>query len=146
MQHDYFSAYLAMYLEDVGRARELAARYADHSVDRWRNAFAAITSQLDEIEGEAAKVIDDDSRNEIQAKLAATQPNFDFKVEAKKVQLKYQNLEKVTVNYYLMDIELLFSRNPFVQKYTGSVFLCDSQPYGEARVARGRDQHRVCFA
>jgi hypothetical protein len=31
----------------------------------------------------------------------------------------YQNLERVRVNYYLMDIELLFSRNPFVQEYSG---------------------------
>jgi hypothetical protein len=39
-------------------------------------------------------------------------------VEAKKVTLNYQNLKQVQVNYYLMDIELLFSRNPFVQQYS----------------------------
>jgi len=40
-------------------------------------------------------------------------------VAAKRVTLNYQNLKRVQVNYYLMDIELLFSRNPFVQQYTG---------------------------
>jgi len=34
------------------------------------------------------------------------------------VKLNYQNLKDVLVNYYLMDIELLFSRNPFVQQYS----------------------------
>jgi hypothetical protein len=33
------------------------------------------------------------------------------------VQLFWQNLSAVRVNYYLMDVELLFSRNPFVQQF-----------------------------
>jgi hypothetical protein len=47
-------------------------------------------------------------------KLAASEANFEFKVEGKKVQVSYQNLAGCTVNYYPMDIELLFSSNPFV--------------------------------
>jgi hypothetical protein len=45
--------------------------------------------------------------------------SFDFKVESKEIALNYQGTEEVQVNYYLMDIELLFSRNPFVQQYSG---------------------------
>ena len=30
--------------------------------------------------------------------------------------MRYQNLEQVTINYYLMDLEMLFSRNPFMQQ------------------------------
>ena len=119
MQFDYAAAYIAMFLEDGGGARDIAARYADHPVDRWRNSFVAITAQLDEIESADAKVIDKENRTETQTNLAATQPTFDFKVESKKVNLNYQNLKSVSINYYLMDIELLFSRNPFVQQYTG---------------------------
>jgi hypothetical protein len=33
--------------------------------------------------------------------------------------VNYQNLDEIGVNYYQMDIELLFSRNPFVQQYSG---------------------------
>ena len=40
-------------------------------------------------------------------------------MEAKKVAVTYQNLTNLRVNYYLMDIELLFSRNPFVGQYSG---------------------------
>jgi uncharacterized protein (UPF0332 family) len=56
---------------------------------------------------------------EQQTKLASTEASFDFQVEAKKVTLNYQNLKQARVNYYLMDIELLFSRNPFVQQQSG---------------------------
>lgn len=119
MQYDYADAYTAMYLEDTARARAIAKRYADHPVDRWRNTFAAVTAQLDEIDGAATEVIDDEKQAQQQTKLAATEPSFDFTVEAKQVTLNYQNVKQVTVNYYLMDIELLFSRNPFVQQVSG---------------------------
>jgi len=118
LQYDYFAAYLDFYTDDHKLARKIAEKYADHPVDRWRNAFAQIAVQLDEIEGDAAEVTDKEDRTQQQTKLAASQPSFDFRVEAKEITIDYQNLRQVRVNYYLMDVELLFSQNPFVQKYS----------------------------
>ena len=118
LQHDYFAAYLDFYAEEPKLARKIVDRYADHPVDRWRNAFAQIAAQLEEIEGEDAQVTDEEDRTQKQTELAATQPSFEFEVEAKEIVLAYQNLDRVQVNYYLMDIELLFSQNPFVQQYS----------------------------
>ena len=64
--------------------------------------------------------VDLDDRDATQSILAKTEPTFDFTVESGKVDITYQNLKSVRVNYYEMDIELLFSRNPFVQRFTGS--------------------------
>lgn len=119
LQYDYFTAYLDFFTEDPQLAGPIAKRYADYPVDRWRNAFSAIQQQLDEIQGLANRVVDAEDRQQSQTGLAATEPNFEFKVEAKKIKLQYENLTKIRVNYYLMDIELLFSRNPFVQQYSG---------------------------
>ncbi len=119
MQYDYFTAYLDLLTDDHKLARGIAAKYANHPVDRWRNAFASVTTQLDEIDGAPVNIVDTEDRTQIQTKLAATEPAFDFTVEAKQVVLNYQSLDQVVVNYYLMDIELLFSRNPFVQQYSG---------------------------
>lgn len=119
LQHDYFTAYLDFYSDEPKQAGAIADKYADYPVDRWRDAFAAIAVQLDEIEGEAAKVIDEEDRDEVQAGLAATESSFEFDVESQQVTVNYQNLDEIGVNYYLMDIELLFSRNPFVQQYSG---------------------------
>lgn len=116
LQYDYFAAYLNLCRADVAAAREITKHYATHPVDRWRNAFVTIDRQLDEITGSDVEVLDPESRSQTQTQLASTAPAFDFKVEAKKVHLDYQNLDRVLVNYYLMDIELLFSRNPFVQQ------------------------------
>ena len=119
LQHDYFAAYLDFYTEDPQLAGPLAAKYADYPVDHWRKAFAALGQQLLEIQGQEATVVDAEDRLQSQTRLAATEPGFEFQVEAKKVRISYQNLAQVRVNYYLMDIELLFSRNPFVQQYSG---------------------------
>lgn len=119
LQYDYLAAYLDFFTDEHAKARGIAAKYADHPVDRWRNVFAAIVAQLDEAEGKAAKVADAEDRGQQQTQLAATEPNFDFQVEAKQIRLNHQNLDSVRVNFYLMDVELLFSRNPFVQQFRG---------------------------
>jgi len=116
LQYDYFTAYLDFYKSEPKAAREIAAKYAEHPVQRWREAFANMVNQADEIERqEAVKVADKEDRTQVQGAQAAAAPSFEFTIDAKQVKLNYQNISEVQVNYYQMDIELLFSRNPFVQ-------------------------------
>lgn len=119
MQYDYCAAYLQMFDGDLKQARAIAAKYTEYPVDRWRNTFATITAQLDEIEGKGGKVIDPNDRGQQQGNLAATEPGFEFVIDAKAINLTYQNLDSVKVNYYPMDVELLFSTSPFVQQSGG---------------------------
>lgn len=116
IQYDYMDAYLAFYLEDTTRAGEIAARYEGYPVERWDKVFATVRDQLAEIAGASGSVVDDQSHTQRQTALASTEPGFDFEVTGNQVTVTYQNLEDIQVHYYLMDIELLFSRNPFVQQ------------------------------
>ena len=50
---------------------------------------------------------------------ADAQPNFEFFVKDKSIQVDYANVDELVVNYYLIDLELMFSTNPFVQKFSG---------------------------
>ncbi|MEX2214586.1 MAG: hypothetical protein WD768_10685, partial [Phycisphaeraceae bacterium] len=121
VQYDLMATYLDFYSLDLKVARAMVEQYKNHPVDRWRELFVAAGKQLDEIQGGTAAVaaVDKDDRDQQQTALAATEPNFDFNVEAKKINITHQNLKQVRVNYYLMDVELLFSRNPFVQSFSG---------------------------
>ena len=119
IQYDYFAAYIDFYNATPKAAREIAAKYKDYGVERWRKLFAEVTGQLDQIEGKAPAVIDEENRLQKQTELAAKSPALDLKVENRKVSLQYQNLAEVTVNYYLMDLELMFSTSPFVQQQGG---------------------------
>ena len=119
LQYDYCAAYLDMFQDEPKLAPVLANKYAKYPVDRWRNAFAAVSSQLEEISGAKGRVIDPENREQRQAELAAKEAVFDFRVEGRNIVLNHRNLENVTINYYVMDIEFLFSRNPFVQEFSG---------------------------
>src|SRR5262249_43872972 len=115
LQYDYCAAYLDLYSDEPHRARAIAARYAAHPGDRWPSAFSTILHQLDEAEGKGPKVADADDRGQRQGELAATEPGFEFGLDGRRLRLTWQNLGEVRVNYYLMDVELLFSRDPFAQ-------------------------------
>jgi len=119
LQYDYFAAYLDFYTPGQDLARRVSARYADYPVEKWQSAFAAIAGQLDEIEGAAPGLTDTEDRDQLQTRLAHAEPAFDFSVEAKTISVDYQNVSRMRVDYYLMDLELLFSRKPFVQQHSG---------------------------
>jgi hypothetical protein len=125
LQYDYCAAYMDLFNDEHERARAIASRYLDYPVDRWRNVFTVLVNQLNEADGKGPKVlaagdgIGDPSRGQRQGQLASTEPAFDFTVDSRQIHLTWQNLNEVRVNYYLMDVELLFSRNPFVQEVGG---------------------------
>ena len=116
LQYDYLVAYVSLFRDDVATAREIASRHRAHPVDRWRKLFAAVGAVVDEADGGTVQVVDPEDRTHAQTELAASQPGFDFTVNGSSVVVTYQNLAEVHARYYLMDIELLFSRQPFVQQ------------------------------
>lgn len=115
LQYDYCDAYLDMYRADPKSAAEKAAVWADHPVPRWANRFQQILAQVDEINGASATTVDPKDNSEVQSKMAARAPSFDFEVENGVAKINFQNLDDLTVNLYEMDVELLFSRSPFAQ-------------------------------
>ncbi len=139
LQFDYLKVYADFAREHPEKARETATRHKDHPVDRWRNLFRAALAQIDEITGAVARVVDDKDRDQRQASLAATEPDFEFTVEGKTVSLTAQNLASLTVNYYRMDIELLFSRQPFVQQQSGQFAFIRPNRTDEVRVPAGKN-------
>ena len=115
IQYDYCDAYLDMYRENPNEAAAKAEKWADYPVDHWRNRFKHILAQVEEIRGGETETVDGEDNTQKQTELAAKSESFDFEIESGVAKLKYQNLDEVDVNFYEMDIELLFSRSPFAQ-------------------------------
>ncbi|MBI3725966.1 hypothetical protein HY251_18720, partial [bacterium] len=141
LQHDYLRAYLHFFSDDPRAARAVALPHADHPVDRWRNLFRNVLAQLDELEGGKTAVTDSEDRSQRQGKLAATEAAVELQVENKVVSLHYQNLEECVVNYYLMDIELLFSRQPFVQQQQAQFAFIKPNRSDVVRLPSGKNAH-----
>ena len=138
MHMDYMEAYAAFYRSEPKRALQIAKRYENHEVDRWRNRFAQIRAQAEEITGGKAVVVDKEDRDQLQARLADTAPSLDFKIEDRELIIASQNLKACEVNYYLMDIELLFSKKPFVQGIAGQFSVIEPNKRGTIELKSGK--------
>ncbi|HSD90428.1 MAG TPA: hypothetical protein VLB44_23030 [Kofleriaceae bacterium] len=115
MQHDYLAAYAACLTGNIPRARELTARWRELPVDRWRRRFEVLAAMLAELEGAATTVVDPRNREQQQSDLAAKQPTFDIAVDRDGVVIRQQHVASLELRFFEMDVELLFSRQPFVQ-------------------------------
>ncbi|MCB9872480.1 MAG: hypothetical protein H6837_21685 [Planctomycetes bacterium] len=120
IQYDYMRAYLDFFSPEHDQARTIAGQYRDYPVLRWRRLFAEIGQQLDEAGGKAVAKGDKDDRTRRQTELAAQEPALDIDIEAQKITLTHRNLDSCEVRYYKMDVEFLFSTQPFVQQGSGS--------------------------
>jgi hypothetical protein len=69
---------------------------------------------LDEVDGAAPITLDPRSRDQQQAELAARQPAFDLAADRDGVVVHSQHVAALELRFFEMDIELLFSRQPFV--------------------------------
>jgi hypothetical protein len=89
-------------------------------------------------------VADTEDRDQHHTRLASKETSFDFNIESREVTIQYQNLTHCRVNYYPMDIELLFSRNPFVKQDTG--YFTYIRPNHSQSVELPKGQSRLAFA
>lgn len=117
VQYDYARAYLDFFTADHALARGIAERYREYPIPHWRARFAEVLQQLDEAEGKARPTgpARDDAALQ-QGVLAATEPALELAVEARRVTVRYRNVDQCQVSYYRMDVEFLFSTHPFVQQ------------------------------
>ena len=121
LQYDYALAYLDFFADEHALARGIAEPYADHPVPRWRDRFRDVLAQLDEADGGPVAAGKDGDRSGALTSLAASEPSLEFEIAAGRLVVRHANLASCEVRYYAMDVELLFSSNPFVQQ-GGSAF------------------------
>ena len=120
MQVDYAAAVLALHAGDGERARAIAAPHVTEGIDRWRRRFELVIAQVDEAAGKAgAAVLDPLDREQQQGELAATSPSLELRIDGETLLLDHRNLKSATVNLYEIDLEVLFSRNPFAGSFAG---------------------------
>lgn len=141
MQYDYLAAFAACVLGRTADARALASTHCDHPVDRWRHRFGALLSMLDEIDGAAPSIVDPRSREQQHADLAAKQPAFDIALDREGVVITSQHVSSLELRYFEMDVELLFSRQPFVQSDVSRFSFIE--PGSRETIANPQAKHRA---
>lgn len=114
--------YLDFYIgyPNFKKAREICEKYLDYPVLSWRNLFYEMANQLAEYDGE--DLIDDTLANQDKKltekqknlKSAKTEELLNAELQQDEMNVVHQNCNELTINYYLIDLEVLYSRNPFL--------------------------------
>lgn len=55
-----------------------------------------------------------DTEQELKRKQVKMEPQMDFTIEHKTIHIDYVNIDNVKINYYIIDLEVLFSKTPFL--------------------------------
>jgi hypothetical protein len=143
LQHDYLAAYAACVTGELPRARELVSRWRDLPVDRWRRKHEALAAMLDELEGAPPAILDPKSREQQHADLAAKQPTFEIALDRDGVAIRHQHVTALDLRFFEMDVELLFSRQPFVQSDVSRFSYIE--PGHREHVASPPAEHRIAW-
>ena len=122
LQYDYLTAYLDFSngFPKFEKAREITKKYKDIAISSWKNMFNEIEDQLNEYDG---KIDFDEEINKEEKELskkekhkAESEEILNIELKDQEINIIYKNISDINVKYYLIDIEILFSRSPFVKK------------------------------
>ena len=126
MQYNYMRAYLDFFTgSETGfkLAKTISKQYADYPVLAWKVLFTEILDQLEEFEegvdyDEDINQLDETKKKANLKKSINLEPILHCELEGKSVKVEYNNITKITVKYYVIDPEVLFSRAPFLNQNT----------------------------
>lgn len=123
VQRDYLGAYLKTRLPvtkdqqemqqlDLQSIKEITSKYKDFGVLKWRQLFVNLHDFVCEVEQGDLAISDNSAKNS----RVQSEPILEFEVDERKQELivHYVNLRSIDIKYYEMNIEVMFSNNPFM--------------------------------
>ncbi|CAK89612.1 unnamed protein product (macronuclear) [Paramecium tetraurelia] len=118
LQYDYLSAYLDFYIgyPNFDRARSICEKYLSYPVIEWRNLFYEVMNLLAEFDGDEDKISErqtDENKQKNQDQ-ANKEEQLEFVVENDQIKITYANIHSISIEHYLIDLEVIFSKNPFL--------------------------------
>ena len=123
LQYDYLTAYLDFSngYPKFEKAREITKKYKDMTISSWKNKFNEIEDQLNEYDKKIDydEIITNEEKEKTKKEKYKAESEELLTIEKKdqnSINITYKNITEITVKYYLIDIEILFSRSPFVKK------------------------------
>ncbi len=112
LHYDYMHCYMLFFQERPAEAKAIALRYKDHPLLAWNKRFRAVIDQADEVKSLAAGALAPAVPNAQDANSYLTMQHKDDG----KLWLTHSGIKEATIDLYQVDMELLFSANPFLDE------------------------------
>lgn len=131
VQIDYLEAYLKtripvrnqteQQIQDLDSVKKIAGKYKNFGVLKWRKLFAELYEFVCEVEqgdSDIAGGLSQQGTMRIQS-----EPTLEFEIDQQRQELvvKSANVKCIDIKYYEMNIEVMFSTNPFMNDRTTSM-------------------------
>jgi hypothetical protein len=128
VQYDYLNAFLNTRIsvesldscDDIlERSRELAIKYQTYPVLTWRQRFEDIVNIFKDMDGISSTFDDQNEQltvEQLNVKELNQGPSLDLNVNDAEVIVSCANLQTIKLKIYALNIEMLFSTNPFISK------------------------------
>lgn len=118
VQYDYFTAYFDLFNVPPTIAPTLVKTYEQYPVLKVRKLFSDLNDQLkemlNELDIQAYKIGEEKEEREKElSNLASTESSVDVQIKSTSILVQYSNCSKLQVNFYKMEVEMMFSTNPF---------------------------------
>ena len=125
IQKDYIEAYLDFMTgyPDFTRSKEICENYLSYPVLTWRNLFVEIANQLAEYENEDFEADTDETEKKKKTRVqqADESPFVNGEIVEDGVKISYKNQKRVHLEFYQIDLEVLFSQDPYEEKLNSSL-------------------------
>jgi hypothetical protein len=119
IQYDYLSAYLDLYADfpEFKKAREICDEYLVYPIYTWRNRFIDLANQIAEFDGEVAvegAMTEENMKKKKNQAEAEKSEYIQTELENGQIKVTTKNVENYTISYYKIDLEIMFSQDPFL--------------------------------
>ena len=141
LQYDYFAVNAAFYRLEIDKAEKIASAYKNFPIERWKKLFGEALAHISEAKAVLdPQVVDEEERDQKIDQLADTEPNFSFEFVDDQIRLEHNNIENAQVRFYPMEVELLFSRQPFAKNDADHFTLISPDGEGSIKMEKGTKQ------
>jgi hypothetical protein len=141
IQYDYFAVNAAFYRLEIDKAEKIAKTYENYAIDRWQKLFTEALAHVSEAKAVLApQVMDEEERDQQMDQLADTEPTFSFEFVDDQIHLEHKDIEHAQVRFYPMEVELLFSRQPFAKNDADHFTLVSPDGVDAVKIRKGTKQ------
>jgi hypothetical protein len=128
VQLDYLGAYLNTRVQCdslenchsiLENSRDVALKYQDYPVLSWRERFKEIMSIFNDLDGTSDDINNDNRQltvEQLNVKELNVGPSLDLTVTDQEVFVSCSKINTINLKIYALNIEMLFSTNPFISK------------------------------
>lgn len=137
MQYDYMHCYALFYQGKAAEAAVIAAKWKGVKSRLWQQRFTTVRAQAAEIAGMAQP------EKKTAKPVTVATPSLEIRSEGEALAFEFSSIQKVTLRLYAVDLEVLFSENPFLDKHSDLNPPIRPNHISEIEFPDGKNKHLV---